>query len=120
MSAAGGFEDFSCGQIRLKFEYRPGHKKGNVSCTVVECQSLLAKDKNGLSDPYVILTAGKTKYKTKVVKKDLNPTFNQTFVLYVIFSLCCLLFLYFIFHIFYFFLIFSFFSFFFFLFFLFL
>ena len=43
---------------------------------------MAAKDSNGLSDPFVTLRVGKTKKKTKVVRKNLNPFFNEEFVLY--------------------------------------
>ena len=31
------------------------------------------------SDPYVVLKVGKTKQKTRIIKKDLNPFWNQKF-----------------------------------------
>lgn len=36
-------------------------------------------DDNGLSDPYVKLKIGKTKYKTKSKSKTLNPVWRQSF-----------------------------------------
>ncbi|CAI0374208.1 unnamed protein product [Linum tenue] len=36
-------------------------------------------DPNGLSDPYVKLQLGKQRFKTKVVKKNLNPTWGEEF-----------------------------------------
>ena len=51
--------------------------------TVVCAKDLLPKDDNGLSDPYVILKVGRTQCRTKVVRKNLNPTFNESFVLFV-------------------------------------
>ena len=50
--------------------------------TVVCAKDLLPKDDNGLSDPYVVLKVGRTQCRTKVVRKSLNPTFNESFVLF--------------------------------------
>lgn len=47
----------------------------------VEIQSgaqLAPKDPNGLSDPYLKLWCGYFKYKTKIIKKTLNPVWGQT------------------------------------------
>ncbi|KAM7263253.1 hypothetical protein ACFE04_000936 [Oxalis oulophora] len=46
---------------------------------VVEARNLPALDQNGLRDPYVKLQLGKRKYKTKVVKKCLNPSWGDEF-----------------------------------------
>lgn len=37
----------------------------------------------GLSDPFVKVVVGKSKKKTKVVRKSLNPTYREHFELYV-------------------------------------
>lgn len=52
--------------------------------TVVCARDLLPKDDNGLSDPYVVLKVGRTQCRTKVVRKCLNPTFNESFVLFAL------------------------------------
>jgi len=79
---------------------------------VIECRNLAIKDPNGalmqrrsmtrwflaalaltrracagFSDPFVRLIIGSQKKKTKVVKKNLNPYFNESFSLYV--PRCC-------------------------------
>ncbi|KAH3756334.1 protein unc-13 A/B/C [Pelomyxa schiedti] len=49
-----------------------------VALTVVEARNLIAADSNGSSDPYVELVYGKNKrLRTKVVEKNLNPTWNE-------------------------------------------
>lgn len=42
-------------------------------------RDLPAMDLNGLSDPYVKVKLGKHKFKTKVVKKTLNPYWGEEF-----------------------------------------
>ncbi|KAI3838630.1 hypothetical protein MKX03_030396 [Papaver bracteatum] len=46
---------------------------------VIEGRNLKACDPNGFSDPYVKLQLGKQRLKTKVVKKNLNPSWNEDF-----------------------------------------
>ncbi|KAF9607807.1 hypothetical protein IFM89_001528 [Coptis chinensis] len=46
---------------------------------VIQGRNLRAMDLNGSSDPYVKVQLGKQKYKTKVVKKNLNPTWSEDF-----------------------------------------
>ncbi|KAI0511958.1 hypothetical protein KFK09_012592 [Dendrobium nobile] len=46
---------------------------------VIEARGLPAMDLNGLSDPYVRLQLGKQRAKTKVVKKSLNPFWDEEF-----------------------------------------
>lgn len=46
---------------------------------VIEARNLLAMDPNGFSDPYVKLQLGKQRFKTKVVKKSLNPSWDEEF-----------------------------------------
>jgi len=41
--------------------------------------NLLVADKNGLSDPFVVLTCNGQRHKSKVVYKTLEPTWDQTF-----------------------------------------
>ncbi|KAF7299266.1 Phosphatidylserine decarboxylase proenzyme 2 [Mycena indigotica] len=44
---------------------------------VAAANDLIAKDKNGLSDPYVIVTLQRTRQHTSVAKKTLNPVFKD-------------------------------------------
>ncbi|XWS18076.1 hypothetical protein CRYUN_Cryun32bG0010800 [Craigia yunnanensis] len=46
---------------------------------VIEARNILAMDLNGFSDPYVKLQLGKQRYRTKVVKKTLNPSWGEEF-----------------------------------------
>mmetsp|Transcript_6787 Transcript_6787/g.7427 ORF Transcript_6787/g.7427 Transcript_6787/m.7427 type:complete len:168 (+) Transcript_6787:262-765(+) len=41
--------------------------------------NLMAKDSNGLSDPFVKLSVGAIKYKTAIIKKSLNPVWKTAF-----------------------------------------
>ncbi|XP_068643334.1 C2 and GRAM domain-containing protein At1g03370-like [Aristolochia californica] len=50
-----------------------------LSVHVIEARNLPAMDLNGSSDPYVRLQLGKSRLKTKVVKKSLNPSWNEEF-----------------------------------------
>lgn len=42
---------------------------------IMGCKELLAKDKNGFSDPFVVVTLLNKRFQTPVVKKTLNPIF---------------------------------------------
>lgn len=46
---------------------------------VIEARNIPAMDLNGFSDPYVKLQLGKQRFKTKVVKKCLNPSWCEEF-----------------------------------------
>ncbi|XP_048225606.1 C2 and GRAM domain-containing protein At1g03370 [Ricinus communis] len=46
---------------------------------VIEARNLPPMDPNGLSDPYVRVQLGKQKFKTKVVKRNLNPSWGEEF-----------------------------------------
>lgn len=50
---------------------------GILSIFVDSAQELPAADLNGSSDPYVVLSNGKQSAKTKVVKKNLNPSWQE-------------------------------------------
>jgi Ca2+-dependent lipid-binding protein len=54
--------------------------------TVHHCENLSAQDKNGSSDPYVVLAYakfGKPLYSTRIIMGDLNPVYEETCVLLV-------------------------------------
>jgi len=48
--------------------------------SVIGASGLLAVDKNGKSDPFVILRIGKIAKKTKVIPKSLDPAWNEAFL----------------------------------------
>ncbi|KAJ1923303.1 phosphatidylserine decarboxylase [Tieghemiomyces parasiticus] len=50
-----------------------------IRLQVLQARDLAPKDKNGLSDPYVIATYGKKKFSTHVVYENLNPVWNCSF-----------------------------------------
>ena len=54
--------------------------------TIHHCEDLSAQDKNGKSDPYVVLAYakfGKPLYSTRIILGDLNPVYEETCVLMV-------------------------------------
>lgn len=46
---------------------------------IIEARNLPAMDLNGSSDPYVRLQLGRSRFRTKVVKKTLNPAWGEEF-----------------------------------------
>ncbi|KAF9093700.1 hypothetical protein BGX27_001575 [Mortierella sp. AM989] len=80
------------GTIRLKFEYLPVRidllaterldNMGNLTVNLIRAKNLIAADRGGFSDPYIVFKVnGKEVYKSEVVKKTLNPEYNESFVL---------------------------------------
>ncbi|ORX90809.1 C2 calcium-dependent membrane targeting, partial [Basidiobolus meristosporus CBS 931.73] len=56
--------------------------QGILTVTIVQAKDLVAADSNGLSDPYVRVRSGrKALYKTKAIKKTLEPKWNETFTI---------------------------------------
>ena len=47
---------------------------------IFEARNLPPTDPNGLSDPYVKLQLGKYRWRSKVVKKCLNPRWDEEFI----------------------------------------
>lgn len=46
---------------------------GRIKFELIECKDLDAKDLNGFSDPYVKIKTKANTFKSKIVKKTLNP-----------------------------------------------
>ncbi|XP_056626768.1 double C2-like domain-containing protein alpha [Triplophysa dalaica] len=67
------------------------HAKGGLCVGVRRCAHLAAMDVNGFSDPYVKIylkpdLKKKSKHKTAVIKKTLNPEFNEEFFYEITFN----------------------------------
>ena len=53
-----------------------------IELTILMCENLAIGDRNGYSDPYIeIHIANNKKFKTRTIKKTLNPIYNETFIL---------------------------------------
>ena len=53
---------------------------GSLEVHIVRAKNLVAKDRNGFSDPYVQVHLGQKKHRTKTLMRTLNPEWNQKFV----------------------------------------
>uniref|UniRef100_A0A8C4ZTV7 Double C2-like domain-containing protein alpha n=1 Tax=Gadus morhua TaxID=8049 RepID=A0A8C4ZTV7_GADMO len=76
------------GRLLLCLQFLP---PGGLSVGVKRCAHLAAMDVNGFSDPYVKTylkpdLQKKSKHKTSVIKKTLNPEFNEEFFYEISFS----------------------------------
>ena len=66
--------------IFLQIRYEPKTQK--LHATVVECKNLKKTDLIGKSDPYVrvyLMPGTHMELKTKIVKNNLNPVYNDEF-----------------------------------------
>lgn len=74
-------KEFVAGDVKLRLTYSPpkGDTDGTLTVLVKKARNLAVKDANGLSDPYVKLRLGGQKKKTKVVKKNLSPVWDEEF-----------------------------------------
>ncbi|CAL1717452.1 unnamed protein product [Somion occarium] len=62
---------------RNNFSPLPGeHPIVILRVQVLSCKDLLAKDRNGTSDPFVVVSVLGRRYTTPVAKRTLNPNFN--------------------------------------------
>jgi len=58
---------------------------GNLTVNLLKATNLVAADRSGASDPYfVFFVNGKEVYKSEVVKKSLNPEYNETFAVPIV------------------------------------
>lgn len=66
--------------------YRHNVEKNTLNITVVKCRGLPARDSNiGSSDPYVklqLLPDKNHKVKTRVLRRTLNPVYDEDFTFY--------------------------------------
>ncbi|XP_054464052.1 double C2-like domain-containing protein alpha [Anoplopoma fimbria] len=74
------------GRLLLSLQFLPplSRRGGGLCVGVKRCAHLAAMDVNGFSDPYVKIylkpdIQKKSKHKTSVIKKTLNPEFNEEF-----------------------------------------
>uniref|UniRef100_A0A8C5I7B7 Double C2-like domain-containing protein n=1 Tax=Gouania willdenowi TaxID=441366 RepID=A0A8C5I7B7_GOUWI len=79
------------GRLLLCLQYLPPRARGGLCVGVKRCAHLAAMDVNGYSDPYVKTylkpdIQKKSKHKTAVLKKTLNPEFNEEFFYEISFS----------------------------------
>lgn len=77
-----GAEEEERGRILVSLCYNT--EKGCLLVGIIRCAHLAAMDSNGYSDPFVKIVlqpdmGKKSKYKTSVKKKTLNPEFNEEF-----------------------------------------
>lgn len=83
------------GTMRLKFEYLPVpielfpkerlDNMGQLTVHLVGAKNLMAADRSGTSDPYFIFRVnGKEVFKSNTVKKNLNPVYDETFVVPIV------------------------------------
>jgi len=72
---AGNEITASTGPITISKKTVPG----SLKILLVDGKDLMAADINGLSDPYCVLAVGRKICKSKVIKKSLNPVWNQEF-----------------------------------------
>lgn len=75
------------GNVIMSFDFTPqpneGLKVAKGRVTIHSARSLKAADSNGYSDPFVVVHVGtdKSVFKTPVIKKNLNPTWELSFTL---------------------------------------
>jgi Ca2+-dependent lipid-binding protein len=58
-------------------------RKCVLNVVLIEANNLISKDKNGLSDPYVKFRLENEEYRSKTIRKDLNPKYNEQFQFYI-------------------------------------
>eukprot|EP00475_Leptophrys_vorax_P022775 TRINITY_DN3098_c2_g1_i2.p1 TRINITY_DN3098_c2_g1~~TRINITY_DN3098_c2_g1_i2.p1 ORF type:complete len:382 (-),score=102.99 TRINITY_DN3098_c2_g1_i2:102-1247(-) len=49
---------------------------------LIQGENLVAKDLNGLSDPFCVITVGSVKKRSRTVERTLNPAWDQTFMFF--------------------------------------
>ncbi|XP_077357020.1 synaptotagmin-10 isoform X2 [Festucalex cinctus] len=80
----------TCG--KLSFSLRYDYEEQALVVRILKGLDLPAKDFTGTSDPYVkiyLLPERKKKFQTRVHRKNLNPTFDETFCFPVVYDELC-------------------------------
>jgi hypothetical protein len=75
------FRESKFGRINLTIRYST--LRGHLVIVIHECRNLIPCDKDNLADPYVRVyllpdRSSATKKRTKMIKNDLNPEFDET------------------------------------------
>lgn len=69
------YTDLVTGDIHLVIT----KKDSGLLVRLIECRNVAAQDPNGKSDPYVKFSFGRSKKKSKTIKKTLSPVYNEEF-----------------------------------------
>ncbi|KAF5891903.1 synaptotagmin-1-like, partial [Clarias magur] len=80
-------EDLKLGKLQFSLDY--DFTESALIVGVIQAEDLAAMDMSGTSDPYVklcLLPEKKRKFETKIHRKTLNPSFNQSFTFKVSYS----------------------------------
>ena len=79
--AQGGKVLVSCRYIPMDIHLEPIESvvnQGSLTIEVLHCNNLASADRGGKSDPYVLFQDnGETLARTKTVRRNLNPRFNE-------------------------------------------
>ncbi|XP_027013351.2 synaptotagmin-1b [Tachysurus fulvidraco] len=73
-------DDVTLGKLRFSLDY--SFTEDTLIVGLIQAEGLAAMDMSGTSDPYVklcLLPDKKKKFETKIHRKTLNPTFNESF-----------------------------------------
>ena len=75
-----GLAESATGAVASIFDGAPDlSKRGSLEVHVISAANLMAKDRGGTSDPYVLLELAGTKHRTKTIDKELNPSWDERF-----------------------------------------
>ncbi|XP_061570791.1 synaptotagmin-10 isoform X1 [Cololabis saira] len=80
----------TCGKLSFSLQY--DYEEQALVVKILKAMDLPAKDFTGTSDPYVkiyLLPERKKKFQTRVHRKNLNPTFDETFCFPVAYDEIC-------------------------------
>ena len=78
-SASSAAERQAAAADEAHFKKDTSSARVGISVHLVSAKGLMAADRNGLSDPYVILRLGNSRRRSKVVPMNLNPVWEEEF-----------------------------------------